>query len=159
VEVFMVTASIPGWGELELAYLLVDFNGTIGFNGQLKKGVKELLDEVSKHLKVFVVTADTYDSIDKESAGNFKIVKTGKLSSGIEKAELVRQLGPEQAVAIGNGANDAMMLREAALGIAVIGEEGCAASVLKEADIVTTNIVHALELLLHPERLVASLRE
>ena len=155
----MVTASIPGWGELELSYLLVDFNGTIGFDGQIKKGVRELLDEVSKHLKIYVVTADTYDSIDKEAASSFTVVKTGKVTSGIDKAELVRQLGPEQSVAIGNGANDAMMLREAALGIAVIGEEGCAASVLKEADIVTANIVNALELMLHPERLVASLRE
>jgi len=155
----MVTASIPGWGEIALEYLLVDFNGTIAFDGQMKKGVRELLDEVSKHVKVFVVTADTYDSIVNEAAGSFNVVKTGKLSSGIDKAELVRQLGPEQVAAIGNGANDAMMLREAALGIAVIGEEGCAASVLKEADIVTANIVHALDLISHPERLVAALRE
>ncbi len=155
----MVTASIPGWGEIALEYLLVDFNGTIAFDGQIKKGVRELLDEVSQHMKVFVVTADTYDSIEKETAGSFTVVKTGKLSSGIDKAELVRQLGPEQVAAIGNGANDAMMLREAALGIAVIGEEGCAASVLKEADIVTASIVHALDLMLHPERLVADLRE
>jgi P-type E1-E2 ATPase len=155
----MVTASIPGWGEIALEYLLVDFNGTIAFDGQMKKGVRELLDEVSKHVKVYVITADTYDSIGKEAAGSFTVVKTGSLASGIEKAELVRQLGPEQVAAIGNGANDAMMLREAALGIAVIGEEGCAASVLKEADIVTASIVHALDLMLHPERLVADLRE
>jgi P-type E1-E2 ATPase len=155
----MVTASIPGWGEITLEYLLVDFNGTIAFDGQMKKGVRELLDEVSKHVKVFVVTADTYDSIGKEAMGNFTVVQTGKLSSGIDKAEKVRELGPELVAAIGNGANDAMMLREAALGIAVIGEEGCAASVLKEADIVVTDIAHALELMLHPERLVATLRE
>jgi P-type E1-E2 ATPase len=155
----MVTASIPGWGEIALEYLLVDFNGTIGFDGQIKKGVRELLDEVSKQMKVFVVTADTYNSIEKEAAGSFTVVKTGNLSSGIDKAELVRQLGPERVAAIGNGANDAMMLREAALGIAVIGEEGCAASVLKEADIVTASIVHALDLMLHPERLIADLRE
>ncbi|MGD0235911.1 MAG: hypothetical protein ABSC55_15415 [Syntrophorhabdales bacterium] len=91
----MVTASIPGWGEIALEYLLVDFNGTIAFDGQMKKGVRELLDEVSKHVKVFVVTADTYDSIVNEAAGSFNVVKTGKLSSGIDKAELVRQLGPE----------------------------------------------------------------
>ena len=155
----MVAASIPGWGEIALEYLLVDFNGTIAFEGQMKKSVRELLDEVSKHVKVFVVTADTYDSIGKEAAGSFTVVKTGHLSSGIDKAELVRQLGPEQVAAIGNGANDAMMLREAALGIAVIGEEGCAASVLREADIVVANVVHALDLFLHPLRLVAALRE
>jgi len=155
----MVTASIPGWGEFALEYLLVDFNGTIAYDGQMKKGVRELLDAVSTHVKVYVVTADTYESIGNETPGSFTVVKTGKVSSGVEKAELVRQLGPEQVAAIGNGANDAMMLREAALGIAVLGEEGCAASVLKEADIVVTDITHALGLLLHSERLVATLRE
>ena len=152
----MVTASIPEWGELSLEYLLVDFNGTTAFNGQMKQGVRELLDEVSKHVKVYVVSSDTYESIDKEAAGSFTV---RKVSSGSDKADLVRHLGPEHVIAIGNGANDAMMLREAALGIAVIGEEGSAASVLKEADIVVTDIAHALGLVLHPERLVATLRE
>ena len=69
----MVTASIPEWGELALEYLLVDFNGTIAFDGQMKKGVRELLDEVSKHVKVYVVTADTYESIEKEAAGSFTV--------------------------------------------------------------------------------------
>jgi P-type E1-E2 ATPase len=155
----MITASIPGWGEIALEYLLVDFNGTIAFNGEIKKGVRELLEELSKNLKVFVVTADTYDSIDKEAAGSFKVVKTGKMSSGIDKAELVRQLGPEQVAVVGNGANDAMMLREAGLGIAVLGEEGCAASAMREADVVVADITSALGILLHPERLVATLRE
>ena len=152
----MVAASIPEWGELALEYLLVDFNGTTAFDGQMKKGVRELLDEVAKHMKVYIVTADTYESIDKEAQGSFTV---RKVSSGTDKAELVRQLGPEQVVAIGNGANDAMMLREAALGIAVIGEEGCAASVLKEADIIVTDTAHALDLILHPKRLIATLRE
>ena len=127
----MVTASIPEWGELSLEYLLVDFNGTTAFNGQMKQTVRELLDEVSQHVKVYVVSSDSYESIDKEAAGSFTV---RKVSTGSDKADLVRHLGPEHVVAIGNGANDAMMLREAALGIAVIGEEGSAASVLKEAD-------------------------
>ena len=155
----MVTASIPGWGEIALEYLLVDFNGTVALDGQIKTGVRELLEEAAKHLKVYVVTADTYESIDKEAAGSFKIHKTGQVSSGIDKAELVRQLGPEQVVAIGNGANDAMMLREAALGIAVLGEEGCAASALREADVIVADITEGLAMLLDPKRLIATLRE
>ncbi len=155
----MVTASVPGWGELELEYLLVDFNGTIAFDGQIKNGLRELLDQVAKNLKVIVASADTYDNIDKEPAGNFTVIKVGKLTSGMDKAELVRQYGPERVVAIGNGANDAMMMREAALGIAVIGDEGGATSVIKEADIVVTDIAHALGLLLQPQRIVATLRE
>jgi len=37
----------------------------------------------------------------------------------------VRELGPEKIVAIGNGANDALMLKEAALGHRGDREEGC----------------------------------
>jgi soluble P-type ATPase len=62
-------------------------------------------------------------------------------------------------LAIGNGANDAVMLREAALGIGVIGEEGCASSLIKEADLIVKSINDALGIVLHPERLVATLRD
>ena len=83
----------------------------------------------------------------------------GKEQSGSEKARIIKELGPEKVVAIGNGANDAMMLKEAALGIGVIGDEGCSALVLKEADLVVSNVVDAFGVILHPERLVATLRD
>jgi soluble P-type ATPase len=51
------------------------------------------------------------------------------------------------------------MLREASLGIGVIGEEGCATSLIKEADFVVPDIIDALSIILHPERIVATLRE
>ena len=41
-----------------------------------------------------------------------------------QKADVVNQLGAERDHALGNGANDADMLGEAALGIAVVGPEG-----------------------------------
>jgi len=50
------------------------------------------------------------------------------------------------------------MLQAAALGIAVIGPEGAAADTLHAADIVAPNIHAALDLLLHPLRVVATLR-
>jgi P-type E1-E2 ATPase len=89
----------------------------------------------------------------------FNVLKVKKEESSTEKARIVRELGPEKVVAIGNGANDAMMLREASLGIGVIGEEGCATSLMKEADFVVTDIIDALSIILHPERIVATLRE
>jgi soluble P-type ATPase len=51
-----------------------------------------------------------------------------------------------------------MMLEAAALGIAVCGAEGAAAHVLQAGDIVVGRIVDALDLLLHPKRLMATLR-
>ena len=44
------------------------------------------------------------------------------------------------------------------LAIAVIGAEGCFAKNLSEADIVVTNILDALDLLLRENRLRATLR-
>jgi soluble P-type ATPase len=50
------------------------------------------------------------------------------------------------------------MVKEAALGIAVIEKEGAAVETLLAADIVCGNILDALELLLNPKRLIATLR-
>jgi P-type E1-E2 ATPase len=126
----------------------------------LKKEVKEVMDKISRYVKVFVITADTYETADSElGAANVSFIKVERSSSGEEKAKVVRELGPEKVVAIGNGANDALMLKEAALGIAVIGEEGCSTALIKEADLVVTDIMNALGLVAYPERLVATLRD
>jgi soluble P-type ATPase len=61
-------------------------------------------------------------------------------------------------VAIGNGANDALMLEHAALGILVMGGEGAAVEALLRARVVVTDICEALDLLLFPKRLIATLR-
>jgi P-type E1-E2 ATPase len=156
----MISVSVPGWGDLDIEYLVVDYNGTCAFDGKIKENVKEMLEKVSRYIKVFIITSDTYGNIDTE--GNtigFSIIKVGKEGSGAEKAKIIQELGPEKIVAIGNGSNDVLMLKEAALGIGVIGEEGCSKDILKEADFVVKNVTDALSILLHPERIVATLRD
>jgi soluble P-type ATPase len=51
------------------------------------------------------------------------------------------------------------MLQEAALGICVLSTEGTAVQTLLAADLVTPDIITALELLEKPLRIVASLRK
>jgi P-type E1-E2 ATPase len=156
----MINVPIPGWGELSIEYLMIDFNGTIALDGKLKKEVKEAIERISRYVKVFVITADSYDSIDAElGTSSVTFIKVNKVTSGDEKARVVKELGPEKIVAIGNGSNDVAMMRESALGIAVIGDEGCSAALVKEADIVVSDAMKALRLLMHPERLVATLRD
>jgi soluble P-type ATPase len=75
-----------------------------------------------------------------------------------QKMEYVKTLGIDFTVCIGNGRNDCLMLKEACLGIAVISGEGAFSKVLVDADVICTNIVSALELLLFPTRLQATLR-
>ncbi|MGD0660481.1 MAG: HAD family hydrolase [Syntrophorhabdales bacterium] len=156
----MISVPIPGWGELSIEYLMIDFNGTVAVDGKLKKEVKDAIDRISRYVKVFIITADSYDSVDAElGTSNVTFIKVNKVSSGDEKARVVKELGPEKIVAIGNGSNDVAMMRESALGIAVVGDEGCSTALVKEADIVVSDALKALGLLMHPERLVATLRD
>ena len=39
----MISVSIPGWKILQLSHLLLDYNGTIAFDGRLIDGVAERL--------------------------------------------------------------------------------------------------------------------
>ena len=106
-----------------------------------------------------MVTADTRG---RQSAIDAQLgIKATRIQPGDEagqKASFVRSLGSEGVCAVGNGAIDAGMLREAALGFAVLGEEGLAVEALNAADVVAPHINSALDLLLHPLRLVATLR-
>jgi soluble P-type ATPase len=80
------------------------------------------------------------------------------IGAGAEKAEYVAALSPERVVAVGNGANDAPMLKHAALGIAVLGPEGLSRDAADAAGVLCPSIAAALDLLLNPRRLEATLR-
>jgi len=55
-------------------------------------------------------------------------------------------------------ANDVPMLKRCALGIAVLGPEGSSIEALLAADLLCRTIEDALELLLSPQALLATLR-
>jgi soluble P-type ATPase len=107
-------------------------------------------------LRITVATADTFGRAREALAGlplNIRTVECGE-----EKAEIVRALGAEQVVAVGNGSNDVAMFKAAGFSVAVLGPEGTAAGLLTVADLVTPDVHVALDLLLHPRRLKATLR-
>jgi soluble P-type ATPase len=81
-----------------------------------------------------------------------------KVRDGAGKLQHVRQLGAERCVAIGNGTNDVLMLDECSLGIVVLGPEGTSGAALRVADVICRSIEEALDLLLSPQALVATLR-
>jgi P-type E1-E2 ATPase len=155
----MLTIDVPGHVMLQLEYLVLDLNGTIAEDGRLLPGVAEAVSRLSLELKVIVVTADTHGTAEKLAAElgvDVRMLPRGRESEA--KLDLVDELGADAVVAIGNGANDELMLRDAVVGIAVVGEEGAAASAVAAADIVTTSITSALGLLIEPKRLIATLR-
>jgi soluble P-type ATPase len=155
----MLETIIPGHKTLLLSYLVLDYNGTIACDGHLIPGVRERLEALSKSVSIHILTADTFGSVQKEMTGiPCEVVVIGKENQTRAKADYVRQLGLQKTVTVGNGRNDALMLKEAVLGIAVIQEEGGAVETVLVADIATHSILDALDLLLHPLRLTATLR-
>jgi P-type E1-E2 ATPase len=154
---------IPGHGTYRLAHLVLDVNGTIAAGGRLIEGIPERLEALRQAgLQVHWITADTRGrqaALDRELGGEAVRISADTAAGEAEqKAVFVQRLGSEAVVAVGNGANDAAMLAEAALGIAVLGPEGLALEALLAADLVTPDIHAALDLLLDPQRLVATLR-
>lgn len=157
----MLSVDIPGRGTLELTHLVLDVNGTIAEDGHVRPGVKERLVRLGRQLKIVMVTADTHGrqtSIDRELDLEATRLEHGKPEAP-QKAALVNQIGAAATVAIGNGANDAEMLRAAAVGVCVLESEGTSLQALQSADAVSRSINEALDLLLNPRRLVATLRQ
>jgi P-type E1-E2 ATPase len=155
----MIELNIPGRGVIELEHLVTDVNGTIALDGNLIEGVGTVLLRISERVNIHLLTADTHghqDDIDEQLGMTAIRIPAGDESS--TKAAYVRELKPKQVVAIGQGANDAGMLREAEIGIAVNSQEGLATEAIQAADLVLPDIHSALGMLENPMRLVASLR-
>jgi|SRR5579884_2794711 len=155
----MLEVDVPGWRSLRLAHLVLDVNGTVALDGALLPDMAERLRALRPRLDAYLVSADTHGGLDAVAAALG--VQARRLQAGGEaeqKAAFVRALGAAGVVAIGNGANDAAMLAEAAVGIAVLGPEGLATAALGAADVLVRSIADALDLLLQPRRLLATLR-
>lgn len=151
--------NIPNYDNLEIENIVFDYNGTLANGGSVDLKTKELLKKLCKQFNIFVITADTFGTVEQELEEfnlKVKILKSSKHSQ--EKADFIKELNPNITVAIGNGNNDIKMLKTAKLSIAIIGKEGCATNTMLQSDIVCHNINDAIELFLEQKRLIATLR-
>ena len=106
-----------------------------------------------------MVTADTFGQAKSQLQDlPVKLTILEHESQAKTKRFYALQLGSEKVVAIGNARNDRQLLSSASLGILVIQGEGAAGLSLSGADVITLTVFDALDLLLHPKRLVATLR-
>ena len=154
----MLTIRIPGREDLVLNHLILDYNGTIAEDGALIEGIAPRLEELSRELSIYVITADTHGTAAKRCQGlpvevrTFPTVEVGKI-----KAEEAGKLVGGVAC-IGNGFNDIGMFDVCDLSICVMGREGCCGTLISHADVVVTSILDALDLLVKTDRLRATLR-
>lgn len=156
----MIELNIPGRGNVAIEHLIMDVNGTLAVDGILLDGIAKRIGALRNRLTVHLLTADTHGgqaAIDHLL--NLQAVRIQPGDEAGQKADFVRQLGAERAAAIGQGANDAQMLKAAALGICVLSVEGLAVETLNAADLFMPDILSALDLFDKPLRLIASLRK
>jgi len=155
----VIDIAIPGKGSYAIEHLILDLNGTIAFDGRIIKGVREKLVELSRKLEVMVVTADTNRNAEALLADlGISVHKVREGHEDSQKLEAVLQKGSNSTISIGNGSNDVSMLKESAIGICVVGSEGASAEAMVASDLVVPGINDALDLLLKPHRLRATLR-
>ena len=155
----MIHIAIPGRGDYAIVHLILDLNGTIALDGRIIEGVEERLEKLSQKLDITVVTADTNKNAARvlgDLPVTIFIIK--ETQENDQKLGVVLEKGQNRTVGIGNGRNDVSMLRESAIGICVLGGEGASAEAMVASNLVVATINHALDLLLKPHRLRASLR-
>ncbi len=155
----MIQIDIPGQKIFSLNHLVLDYNGTIAEDGELISGVAQRLITLGELLTIHIITADTHGTVLAKMAElpiHTTIIKEGIQDK--QKEEFVRQLGENHVIAMGNGRNDIHMLCTAALGIGILQKEGCYAGLIASADVMCHHICDALDLLLYPDRIRATLR-
>jgi len=162
-NIAMIELSIPGQATVRLEHLVCDVNGTLAIDGKPVDGVSRILARLRDRLQIHLLTADTYGRqvVIDQMLGTQAVRLKPAQEPGDEarqKLEYVLGLGAGATIAIGQGANDAAMLKAAAIGICILSPEGTATETLLAANLVAQDILSALEMLEKPLRLVATLR-
>lgn len=161
-----IEIAIPHFAEpLRIERIVTDYTGTLSVGGRLVAGVVERLRWLMELVPIDVLTADTFGTARAELAAvplEPHILEAGKRHD-IQKKDYAKKLGPARLAALGNGNNDALLLRTVrdagGLAIAVDNGEGCSVEALQNANVFIAGIVNALDLLLDPTRLKATLRK
>ena len=156
----MIELNIPGRGIIQIEHLVCDVNGTLAIDGQLHEGLVRILTNLLDRVTLHLLTADTHGR--QHTIDQLLNIRAERVQQGDEaqqKANYIEKLGHDRVAAIGQGSNDAAMLKAAAIGVGILSLEGAATETLLAADLIMPDIFAALELFEKPLRMVATLRK
>ncbi|NDY71894.1 ATPase P [Desulfobacter hydrogenophilus] len=155
----MIRVDIPGTGPVNIQNVMFDYNGTIAADGCLIDGVGAAMNRLTHRLDFHVVTADTFGSVQAQLEGvNAEIVLISNQDQDQKKLDVLNHIGADTTMAVGNGVNDALMLKHAVLGVAVLGEEGMSLPALMSSDVMIRHVLDVFAFFENPKRLIATLR-
>lgn len=150
---------IPGLGELDIEYIIFDYNGTIAVDGKLIEGLAEKIQRLTRDYSVYILTADTFGTVEAECEDLDVTVKTiNSEDVSTYKRKVVESLGDKNAICVGNGYNDIEMFKVAGISICTIQNEGASGKLFLYSDIVTKSIEDAIDIIMSPNKIKATLR-
>lgn len=150
--------NVPGLGEVELKTIILDLNGTLSVGGVIPAGVKERIDSLKEMgFKIVVFTGNTRGDADQLAASLG--IEWKQAQNADEKAELAKDMEPATCVSIGNGLIDIELMKAVALRIVTLQAEGVHVQTLMNSDAIVPSINDALDLLIDPNRLIATFRQ
>ena len=158
-----ITTDIPGFGKVQINSILSDYTGTLAFSGKLVTGVRDRLLRLAELVDIHVVTADSFGTAARELKGLPIVCRRLKRGNeDVQKRLYAVGLNPRYVASFGNGNNDRLHLKvvkdAGGLAIAVENGEGCVLDAILAANLFVVGAVNALDLLLEPTRLKATLR-
>jgi soluble P-type ATPase len=65
----MLEVNILGYRTLVLSFPVLGYNGTIACDGHLIPGIRGRLEALSKSVAIHILTADAFESVQKEMIG------------------------------------------------------------------------------------------
>jgi soluble P-type ATPase len=154
----MIPIQRPGQEPLEIDFILIDFEGALASDRRVHPKAKDKINLLSKRTKIYILTKEEKERVEEVlKKVKAEIIYSTEGESSQKKVDLLRQLGATRTVAVGHGTDDGPMMEEAVFGLCVIGKEGASSEAVKNADVVFTDILDALDFLLKPLRQKATL--
>ncbi|HUL22307.1 MAG TPA: hypothetical protein VLZ10_12680 [Thermodesulfobacteriota bacterium] len=154
----MIYIQRPGQEPLEIDFILFDFEGTLASDRRVHPKAKDKINLLSKRTKIYILTKEENERVEevlKKVDAEIVHLKPGESSA--RKMDFLRRLGATRTVVVGNGADDGPVMEEAGFGLCIIGKEGASSGAMKNAHVVFTDILDALDFLLKPLRQKATL--
>ena len=154
----MISIQRPGMEDLDIHFVLIDFEGTLAMDGRVHPKAKDKVNLLSKRASIYILTKSNREKVE-ETLRKMKaeILYVAEGDSSQQKLNVLQRLGPHQTAVIGNGLDDGQIMEQAGLGMCVIGKEGSSAEAMAKADLVVTHVLDALDFLLKPLRQRATL--
>ena len=153
--------NIPNYRIITVKNILFDINGTLQFQGKISPELIIKFNELKKIYKIYLISADTRGNL-KDIAETLDVdyikIKPQEITEVEAKNNELIRLGKDVTVAVGNGNNDALMLKNAVLGIVILGNEGASIKSMMNSDVALPDPLSALNFLLDEKIMIATLR-